>query len=193
MSRIRFRLPSEIDDPEVRGWVEASIRDGRPGPEIQAIRAQAPGVIASFTKTREWLFKGGILDHDLKELLRAYVATSASCTYCVEYGRSKEWQQNPDEMASLLDYANSDAYSHREKLALRYADAIMWDPALADDELWGLLLAEFTEPEVVELGYWIGFTFGGQRWIKTLGTKQGELDEALRAAAGDRAPGGSGR
>jgi hypothetical protein len=33
----------------------------------------------------------------------------------------------------------------------------------------------------VELGYWIGFTFGGQRWLKTLGAKQGEYAQSLRA------------
>ncbi|MCZ0953229.1 MAG: hypothetical protein OXQ89_08500 [Rhodospirillaceae bacterium] len=34
---------------------------------------------------------------------------------------------------------------------------------------------EFTEPEIVEIGYWAGFTSGGQRWLHTLHTKQGEL------------------
>jgi hypothetical protein len=31
----------------------------------------------------------------------------------------------------------------------------------------------------VELGYWIGFTFGGQRWLKTLGSTQGQLQAAI--------------
>ena len=39
--------------------------------------------------------------------------------------------------------------------------------------------AEFSEPQLVELGYWIGFTFGGQRWLKTLAAKQGELAAAM--------------
>jgi alkylhydroperoxidase family enzyme len=61
----------------------------------------------------------------------------------------------------------------------------MWDPSLADDELWDELHEEFSEPELVELGYWIGFTYGGQRWIKTLGATQGELDEAIASASAD--------
>lgn len=83
-------------------------------------------------------------------------------------------------MADLTKYAQSNRFTPREKLALRYADAIMYDPAQADDALWAELRAEFTEPELVELGYWIGFTFGGQRWLKTLSTKQGELQEFLK-------------
>ena len=80
-----------------------------------------------------------------------------------------------------MRYEQSGRFTQREKLALRYADAIMYDPAQADDRLWADLHAEFSEPELVELGYWIGFTFGGQRWLKTLGTRQGELEAFLKA------------
>ena len=77
-----------------------------------------------------------------------------------------------------MNYEKSARFTAREKLALRYADAIIYDPAQADDALWAALHAEFSEPELVELGYWIGFTFGGQRWLKTLGTRQGEFAES---------------
>ena len=79
-----------------------------------------------------------------------------------------------------MNYAKSERFTPREKLALRYADAIMYNPAQADDALWKELHAEFDEPELVELGYWIGFTFGGQRWLKTLSAKQGEYRESLK-------------
>lgn len=85
-------------------------------------------------------------------------------------------------MGELMQYEKSGRFTPREKLALRYADAIMYDPAQAGDELWAALHAEFTEPELVELGYWIGFTFGGQRWLKTLGAKQGEYAAAVATA-----------
>jgi hypothetical protein len=51
--------------------------------------------------------------------------------------------------------------------------------------MWKELLDEFTEEQVVELGYWIGFTFGGQRFLKTLGATQGQLQEALDAAGSE--------
>ena len=37
------------------------------------------------------------------------------------------------------------------------------------------LHGEFTEAQIVEIGYWAGFTSGGQRWLHTLHTRQGEL------------------
>ena len=51
----------------------------------------------------------------------------------------------------------------------------MFDPTMAGDELWAQLHAHFTEPELVELGYFIGFTYGGQRWIRTLSVKHREV------------------
>jgi alkylhydroperoxidase family enzyme len=90
-------------------------------------------------------------------------------------------------MAELMQYEKSTQFSAREKVALRYADAIMYDPNQADDALWAQLHAQFSEPELVELGYWIGFTFGGQRWLKTLSARQGELEAAMLAAARDGA------
>lgn len=83
-------------------------------------------------------------------------------------------------MNEILQYEKSSRFTLREKIALRYADAIMYDPAQADDKLWAELHGEFTDPELVELGYWIGFTFGGQRWLKTLSTRQGELEAFLQ-------------
>jgi alkylhydroperoxidase family enzyme len=59
--------------------------------------------------------------------------------------------------------------TERERLALRWAQAIGWDSDLADDELWAALHAEFSEPELVELGCAIGFALGQQHFERTLG------------------------
>jgi alkylhydroperoxidase family enzyme len=80
---------------------------------------------------------------------------------------------------NLENFASDDRFTQREKVALRYTDAILWNPELADDALWEDLHAEFTEPEIVELGYWAGFTSGGQRWLHTLHTRQGELADYM--------------
>lgn len=83
MARIRYLTPEEIADPQARQWLEDAIAAGRPGPENQAIRAHQPDVMRSFTSTFDWLFKPGkgTVEWDLKELLRAYIAISMSCSY----------------------------------------------------------------------------------------------------------------
>jgi alkylhydroperoxidase family enzyme len=78
-------------------------------------------------------------------------------------------------LAALDDYEASDQFSEREKVALRYADAITWDPSQADDAMWADLKRHFSEPELVELGYLVGVFAGGQRWIHTLQVQHGEV------------------
>ncbi len=84
----------------------------------------------------------------------------------VQAGRKGLTEADYDD---LLRFEDSDRYSAREKVALRYTSAIVWDSAIADDELWAALHTHFTEPELVELGFFVALTSGQQRWIKTLG------------------------
>lgn len=81
MARIRYILPDELDDPELRGWLEEAIRDGRPGPENQSIRAHNPAIMRSFTLTRKLLQKYGVLEKELRELIRSFIAISIDCPY----------------------------------------------------------------------------------------------------------------
>ena len=182
MARITFRFPDDLENTECREWLEAAMKAGKPGPEFQAIRAHVPGVMRSFTKSREWVYHDGVLDFDLKELVRAYIALAGDCTYCGGQGIARNIRDHDSQLDDLLRFEQSSDYTARQKLALRYADAIMWDPNLVDDTMWADLHAEFSEPELVELGYWIGFTFGGQRWLRTLGSNQGQLQAAIDEA-----------
>ncbi len=75
----------------------------------------------------------------------------------------------------LLHFADSDKFSEREKVALTYTSAIVWNSEIADDALWAKLHQHFTVPELVELGFFIALTLGQQRWIKTLGIGHGEM------------------
>ncbi|MGI9647220.1 MAG: carboxymuconolactone decarboxylase family protein [Acidimicrobiia bacterium] len=88
----------------------------------------------------------------------------------------------------LLRFEDSDRFSEREKVALRYTSAILWDSSIADEKLWEQLHHHFTEPELVELGFFIALTSGQQRWIKTLGIGHqevlGDTNVGLTATSG---------
>lgn len=90
----------------------------------------------------------------------------------VQAGRKGLTEEHYDD---LLKFEDSDRYSEREKTALRYTSAIIWDSDLADEALWAQLHEHFTEPELVELGFFIALTSGQQRWIKTLGIGHKEV------------------
>jgi alkylhydroperoxidase family enzyme len=80
-----------------------------------------------------------------------------------------------NRLADLDDYESSSRFSDREKVALRYADAITWDPSQADDAMWSELKRHFSDAELVEMGYLIGVFAGGQRWIHTLQLQHGDV------------------
>jgi alkylhydroperoxidase family enzyme len=77
--------------------------------------------------------------------------------------------------AELLNFDDSPRFSEKEKVALTYTSAIIWNASIADEALWEKLHHYFTEPELVELGSFVALTFGQQRWIKTLGIGHGEV------------------
>jgi hypothetical protein len=81
MARISYVDPATIDDPEIRSFIEEAEQTGTPRPEIQLIRAHVPAVLRSFVYTWKSVFKSGIVEHELKELLRLRVATSLDCQY----------------------------------------------------------------------------------------------------------------
>jgi alkylhydroperoxidase family enzyme len=100
-----------------------------------------------------------------------------------------------DQYGELLRFESSPNFTEREKAALTYASAIVWNSDIADDALWKRLHEHFTVPELVELGFFIALTLGQQRWIKTLGIGHGEIlnettaglaPEAIREAGGRR-------
>ena len=88
------------------------------------------------------VLESGLVDRALKELCFAYVA-------------------EPDSVAAGRD--------GRERAALEWAHAIVWDADAATDELWQRLHEHFSEPELVELGCAIGFELGRQHLLRSLG------------------------
>lgn len=74
-----------------------------------------------------------------------------------------------------MNFQDSNRFSEREKVALTWTSAIMWDSGIADDALWERLHASFTTEELVELGFFVGLTLGQQRWIKTLDIRHHEV------------------
>jgi alkylhydroperoxidase family enzyme len=80
-----------------------------------------------------------------------------------------------DKYDDLLHFADSPKFTEREKVALTYASAIVWNAEIADEALWATLRRHFSNPELVELGFFIALTLGQQRWIKTLGIGHREV------------------
>jgi alkylhydroperoxidase family enzyme len=112
----------------------------------EEVRARVPGAREAYAQTRATVLRAGLVPRDLKELCARYLA----------------------EDDAAMDVASFDG---RERAALEWTHAVAWDDARADDELWTRLHAHFSEPELVELGYFIAFTLGQTHWLRTLGLR----------------------
>ena len=170
MPRISYVDPANLNDPDLVEIMEYARQHGTPRPESQAIRAHVPDLLRTFTAAWRTAFLDGVLDHRIKELCRLYVSRAVDCRYCGGQRSVKGVEQgvSEDHYDDLLDFRASDRFDERERTALAYTEAITWNPDLADDALWERLHEHFTEPEIVELGYFVAFTSGQQRWIRTL-------------------------
>jgi alkylhydroperoxidase family enzyme len=200
--RISYVDPATIADEAMLAELDRCRREGTPRPESQAVRAHVPAVFWAFANAWRDTFRNGVADHAIKELCRLYVSRSVKCEYCGNQRSMKAAKLGAVEAdyLDLLNFEKSTRYSDRQKAALAWAEAITWDLP-TDDALWARLHRHFTEPELVEIGFFIALTMGQQRWLRTLdiehhqilpGTDASmapgfETEEALRRAKADPA------
>ncbi|HEY0934560.1 MAG TPA: carboxymuconolactone decarboxylase family protein [Trebonia sp.] len=177
MGHISYVDPTTVTDPELTAIMERARLFGTPRPESQAIRLHHPEVMKAFNNAWEVFFRQGAVDHAVKELCRLYIAKSVDCQYCGGQRSvlAREQGATESQVDDILDFENSAKFDARERAALAWAMAIAWDPALADDALWGRLHEHFSEPQLIELGHFIALTLGQQRFLKTVGVKHGEI------------------
>jgi alkylhydroperoxidase family enzyme len=181
MPRISYFPVEKLEDPELRGYMEYAAEHGTPRPESQAIRAHVPAVLRTLSKSWDTAFREGVMDHAIKELCRLYVSKTVECEYCGSQRSQKAEGVSEAHVDELLEFEDSDRYDEREKAALAYTSTLAWSPKSADDELFARLREHFSDDQIAELGYFVGLTFGQQRWIKTLKIGHGEVMNRNRA------------
>ncbi len=112
---------------------------GSSGAEMRPLQ---PAARDAWAEIEANVLRSGIADQSLKELCFSYLAN---------------------------EITDVSSYSGRERVALDWTYAIAHDSAKADDALWARLHAEFSEPELVDLGCAIGFELGRQHWRRSAG------------------------
>jgi alkylhydroperoxidase family enzyme len=167
--RISYVDPATVGDAAMLAEFERCRQEGTPRPESQAVRAHVPAVFWSFANSWRDVFKNGVADHAIKELCRVYVSRSVKCEYCGNQRSMKAARAGivENDYGDLINFESSVRYDERQKAALSYAEAITWDLPTGD-EFWARLHRHYSEPELVEIGYFIALTMGQQRWLRTL-------------------------
>ena len=166
--RISYVGLDRMDD-DMRREMERCQREGTPRPESSAVRAHVKACFWFFANSWRDIFKNGVLDHSVKELCRLYVSRAVNCEYCGNQRSIKAAQSGmvEDDVRDLLQFEQSKRYDERQKAALAYAEAIAYRLD-TDDAFWERMHSHFAEPELVELGCFIGLTLGQQSWLRLL-------------------------
>ena len=155
MSKLRVSLPPDAGDDLIAG----------------SVLALQPEALSAFNELYGVLWSRGVLDLRAKEVARMRNARRADCAYCksVRFAGAREEGLDEEAVDKIQDGHESSDLSARDKLVLRYTDAILTQPGEIDQELRQALLDEFSDEEIVELTVAISLFSGFSRIAVTMG------------------------
>jgi AhpD family alkylhydroperoxidase len=143
------------DDPsfdESRGLWE---RGRRPVEMIQAMCLR-PEILRAFAGFGSCVYPGGLLERRVKELVIIAASHENECQFCehshCDLVRIAGIEDEPRAMV-----ADPTLLPTRERLAVEYTKAVMADSNHVPATLMDALKATFTDPELVELAFLVGF------------------------------------
>ncbi len=153
--QIKAAFEAVKDDPsfdESRGLYE---RGRLPVEMIQAMCLR-PEILRAFAGFGNSVYPGGVLERRVKELVIIAASNRNDCQFCVSSHTDLVDILGivDDPIALITDPA---ALPERERLAIEYTKAAMHDSNAVPAALRAQLDDHFTDPELVELSFLIGF------------------------------------
>ncbi len=153
--QIQSAFEAVKDDPsfdESRGLWER----GRPPVEMIQAMCLRPEILRAFAGFGNSVYPGGVLERRVKELVIITASKANECQFCT------------DSHVDLVDIASiledplilievPDSLIPRERLAVEYTRAAMADSNAIPEPLGQQLGEHFTDPEMVELSFLIGY------------------------------------
>jgi alkylhydroperoxidase family enzyme len=153
--QIRSAFEAVKDDPsfdESRGLWER----GRPPVEMIQAMCLRPEILRGFAGFGDCVYPGGLLERRVKELVIITASERNDCQFCTnshcDLVRISDIIADP-----LVAIAHPHGLAPRERVAVEYTRAAMTDSNHIPDALRGELKELFTDPELVELSFLIGF------------------------------------
>ena len=153
--QIQSAFEAVKDDPsfdECRGLWER----GRPPVEMVQAMCLRPEILRAFAGFGSSVYPGGLLERRVKELVIITASKSNECQFCT------------DSHCDLVDIADivkdplvviqhPESLAPRERLAVEYTRAAMTDSNAIPEPLARQLHEHFSDPELVELTFLIGY------------------------------------
>jgi alkylhydroperoxidase family enzyme len=181
--QIRAAFEAVKDDPsfdESRGLWE---RGHAPVEMLQAM-ALRPEILRAFGGFGSSVYPGGLLERRIKELVIITASRRNDCQFCTS--------SNCDlvDIADIVDeplalVADPASLPPRERLAIQYTTAVMADSNNIPDEMGAQLKEQFSDPELVELTFLIGYINMLNLFNNALGVRYGGEYQMLRTPVVD--------
>jgi 4-carboxymuconolactone decarboxylase len=153
--QVRSAFEAVKDDPsfdESRGLWE---RGHAPVEMIQAMCLR-PEILRAFAGFGGSVYPGGLLERRVKELVIITASQSNECQFCTES------HCDLVDLAGIIEeplvlVAEPEGLVPRERLAIEYTRAAMADSNAVPETLGRQLAEQFSDPELVELTFLVGY------------------------------------
>jgi alkylhydroperoxidase family enzyme len=153
--QIRTAFEAVKDDPsfdESRGLWER----GRPPVEMVQAMCLRPELLRAFAGFGHSVYPGGLLERRIKELVIFTASTENDCQFCTNsHCDLVDIADILDEPLRMIELPPT--LEPRERVAIEYTRAVMRDSNRIPPGLEADLASQFSDPEVVELTFLIGY------------------------------------
>ncbi len=164
-------VPLDGLDPKTAQAVDSFYRLGAGNTAFPLVLAHVPGYLqAIWGAMAEALFEGAV-DHQLKELMRIQLATTAGDAYFSNLRSTKAIESGMTEdriAAAMGDFENDPQFNDAEKWALRYAYLMYRRPDEIDRSFYDAGRLHFTEAQIMEMGGLVAIHYGLSVFMGTL-------------------------
>ena len=180
--QIQSAFEAVKDDPsfdESRGLWER----GRPPVEMIQAMCLRPEILRGFAGFGDCVYPGGLLERRVKELVIITSSKANECQFCTRsHCDLVDIADIVSDPLKLIDHTES--LVPRERIAIAYTRAVMADSNHVPEPLSQELHEHFTDPEVVELTFLIGYINMLNLFNNALGVRYNGEYSLLRTVAG---------
>jgi len=153
--QIRSAFEQVKDDPSF-DESRALWEHGRPPVEMIQAMCLRPEILRGFAGFGNCVYPGGLLERRVKELVIIASSEQNECQFCTtshcDLVRISDIEQDP-----LDAVAHPHGLAPRERVAIQYTRAAMADSNHIPEDLRAELKERFSDPELVELTFLVGF------------------------------------
>ena len=154
--------------------------------------AHAPALMGALHAFADKLAEHGSLPGRLVEMIRLRIAFHNQCRSCMamRYQSGLDDGMTEGDVCSLERPAEAPNLTAADKAALAYADISATNHFAISDETFAELRRHFSEPEIVELGLYIGYFIGFGRMVSAWDMSE-ELPDGMRDKSEPAVPWGA--